>query len=494
MSYIIKKTNVPIAFGLVMVASCVCMLSPLNPLSKGISGTDSSVFLTIAKGMIAGKQPYIDFFDHKGPLIYFIDALGLYIAGFMGVWLLELLSMCVSVFFAYKTARFFGNKLAAFAGTAFAFVVLTDFFEGGNLTEEYVLPFIFISLYLFTRYYFTMADPGIISIIVSGACFGFSLLLRPNMFAVWVSFCIVISIQKILQRDFGGVLRDILFFISGLVIVLLPVFLYLKYTRSFDEFIKQCLLFNAVYSSSDATIFALVKSFIKAVNRALLPVMIAFIWILKRPRIIRHYGFCIAYALSLFLSFLLIALPRRYPEHYYIVLVPLFVPPLVFCFTWLIKLFSSIKSAFIRYGAAILMFCIFFNGQIFSIRNQYKSNILTDDKSYFRQLGYIINANVADKEKISVLGNQCAVYLFTDANSVSKYIYQFPPAIIMPEILNEYLSDMNYKKPFLIIIPLDSGYAFAGEFSPVFSIIDDEYYECFRSDRHIIFKRKQGSS
>ena len=48
-----------------------------NPLQKGYTLTDSSVFTYVAKVIIAGGMPYRDTFDHKGPLIYLIDACGM---------------------------------------------------------------------------------------------------------------------------------------------------------------------------------------------------------------------------------------------------------------------------------------------------------------------------------------------------------------------------------------------------------------------------------
>jgi hypothetical protein len=90
MRFMVTKTNALIYLGLIFVAACVCMTFSLNPFSGIVPWTDSSVFLTIAQGMLRGKTPYLDFFDHKGPLIYFINAAGLALGGFTGAWFLEL--------------------------------------------------------------------------------------------------------------------------------------------------------------------------------------------------------------------------------------------------------------------------------------------------------------------------------------------------------------------------------------------------------------------
>ena len=39
-------------------------------------GYDSAMFQTIGKYWAQGYLPYVDLFDHKGPLIFFINAVG----------------------------------------------------------------------------------------------------------------------------------------------------------------------------------------------------------------------------------------------------------------------------------------------------------------------------------------------------------------------------------------------------------------------------------
>jgi hypothetical protein len=77
--------------------------------------------------------------------------------------------------------------------------------------------------------------------------------------------------------------------------------------------------------------------------------------------------------------------------------------------------------------------------------------------------------------------------------SASKYIYQASLVVTVPEILDEYLSDLQRKKPALIIIHNPG--ASREFFSSVYSMVDNEYTECFRTEEiagmsYFIFKRK----
>jgi hypothetical protein len=58
---------------------------------------DSGVYLYV-DAHPSGDTPYVDVWDHKGPLIYFINALGVSIdpGGEKGIWLLEAIALFAS--------------------------------------------------------------------------------------------------------------------------------------------------------------------------------------------------------------------------------------------------------------------------------------------------------------------------------------------------------------------------------------------------------------
>jgi hypothetical protein len=112
-------------------------------------------------------------------------------------------------------------------------------------------------------------------------------------------------------------------------------------------------------------------------------------------------------------------------------------------------------------------------------------------KQYYVDMGKFINENTVPGDTISVLGNNCTVYLYTERDSASKYIYQLQPATVSPEIAAEYIADIKKRKPAMLIhswyAPLPKFYAFV--YTPVLELIRSDYYECFDSGRHIIYKR-----
>ena len=77
----------PVLLGLLTLA----VLIPAMPLGQRIPSRDPGVFLYIGAQILDGKVPYRDIWDHKGPVIYYIDALGLLLGrgSEWGVWALQ---------------------------------------------------------------------------------------------------------------------------------------------------------------------------------------------------------------------------------------------------------------------------------------------------------------------------------------------------------------------------------------------------------------------
>ena len=64
----------------------------------GYCGYDSAIFQTIGKYWAEGSVPYRDLFDHKGPLIFFIDMVGYWIHGRAGILVPQTVSLAASLF------------------------------------------------------------------------------------------------------------------------------------------------------------------------------------------------------------------------------------------------------------------------------------------------------------------------------------------------------------------------------------------------------------
>ena len=154
----------------VLICGAIALLTALSlhtsPFSSSYPSVDSPVFLTIGRLMHDGRLPYRDIFDHKGPVLYLINWLGLFLrtdhAPFLGVWLLEAANMFVFACIGLKILReSLSPRLRRFPVLSYLMIAIVCVFcsrgslRGGNTVQEYALPCIAIALRIFLNYYRT---------------------------------------------------------------------------------------------------------------------------------------------------------------------------------------------------------------------------------------------------------------------------------------------------------------------------------------------------
>ena len=104
-----KYKKVIFCFILALVSLLICSeSSPLYPLNDWF---DANIYFTVGKGMVNGFVPYLDLFDHKGPIIYLIYGIGSLISSssFIGVFILEVISFTIFLYYIYKIFLFHYN-------------------------------------------------------------------------------------------------------------------------------------------------------------------------------------------------------------------------------------------------------------------------------------------------------------------------------------------------------------------------------------------------
>ena len=130
---------------------CVLFLYAVDSFVK-VPGIDSGSFLYVAKGILDGEMPYIDRWDHKGPLLYVINVAGVVISDVSGIWLVQigfLAGTCLSAYKLFTDAQF-GTTTKLFLLTIFL-VFFEKFVDDGNISEQYGLLFQFLALSLFVK-------------------------------------------------------------------------------------------------------------------------------------------------------------------------------------------------------------------------------------------------------------------------------------------------------------------------------------------------------
>jgi hypothetical protein len=468
------KTNCIILFLIVLVV--LLIISTYSPLNFRRMDVDSSVYVTIAQGITKGQLPYKDFVENKGPLTYLISAPGLYFGRFTGIWITELLFMFVSVFFAYKTALFFGDKYKALLGTIFSIVVLLAFFYVSAGVEEYSLPFLMISFYVFTKYYFSpKQEASFFELVILGICFTCAVMIRLNMFPLWAGFCMVIFVETVIKRRFALLGKYVAGFCLGIIIIFIPVFLYLKLNGIMDAFFNQVILAGTTRGFSGGSLKETVKTFYIVINRnySFFPLFTGlYLIILKFKQ--SKFSFYTGYTLSYFLMILFLSFSGG-GSHYNIVLFPFLIPSLVFLVDILDSAFSGLKP---KKQILVLFLCFLFSEGLLRFIYDF-SKIITDNSgSQLIKAGKMIDENTKQGDKIISLGYNGYIYPFTHRDIASKYFYQGSGADYLPGAKDEFISDITSNKP--VIIALFNAEDGIGQImndwhAPIFKMIDEEY-------------------
>lgn len=104
---------------------------------------DAGIYYSIGKGIVHGYVPYRDMFDHKGPVVFLIFALGYLLTPdfFYGVYLLESLCLSGLLYFSYKIARLYFDEGIA---ETLAVISMLFFLDGsllvyGGSCEEFTM-------------------------------------------------------------------------------------------------------------------------------------------------------------------------------------------------------------------------------------------------------------------------------------------------------------------------------------------------------------------
>lgn len=113
--------------------------------------TDAGVFQAVAQHIAHGKTLYADIWDHKPPMIYFLNLLPIYLGdgSINAVRVMERFFILAGLFAFYGIALLISKRpvlalLAAFGFHYFFFV--PEMFQGGNLTEEFASFFILFGI------------------------------------------------------------------------------------------------------------------------------------------------------------------------------------------------------------------------------------------------------------------------------------------------------------------------------------------------------------
>ena len=226
-----------------------------SPLTGDLKG-DNSIFLAMGKMVVDGMLPYVDFFDHKGHVMYYIQALGHFIIPYRGgIFLVELVNLFLVLIVLYKTFILVTDKKRTIALVLLFLVVLSTLLGGGNFTEGFSLLPLFLSLYIGVKYYFKKLGISKLDGFILGLSFSFMFWLRVNNAGFLCGICVFLFIACIQNKDWKSLKNLLIFFAIGQIPLSAALILYFQYHDALYDMINGTFLFNIKYAKSFLSIF-----------------------------------------------------------------------------------------------------------------------------------------------------------------------------------------------------------------------------------------------
>lgn len=314
----LKKQGTLLLFAFLLSVCFLFLFSySTSPLYR-FEGYDSSIFKILGAGILHGKVLYRDLFDHKGPLLFFIESFGYQLTGSKnGIFLLQCLNLTLCIFFMIKTIQLFDVKWINVAFSLFVgFIFLSSVFQEGNQCEEWELLFVVLPIYLVCRDKILHLNHPPVYSLIYGICIGSILCIRMNDIVIPVGLLLSILFVCLFKERQGMlVLKNISLFCLGCLIVFLPFFIYFLSNNALDEAVYGIFTHNFRYATEGTFLLLPQLKFRMAM---LFGPIVALFLIYKKDKVLSYY-----FGISVVLFSLSVG--KSLFPHYSIVLFPFYV-------------------------------------------------------------------------------------------------------------------------------------------------------------------------
>lgn len=397
------------------------------------SDYDSSIFMMIGRGLNSGKRLYTDIFDHKGPVLFWIEALGM-MFGRGGIFALQ----CIFLWFDFISIWYISGKIGdernrkqRFLYVVVFSIILAYPFANGNLSEEYCLPFIFLSL-CFALSDYQYGKPKRIHSFFYGLFIGIIAFIRINNAIPIVGIILLWVIILIKQKKVKEVLCNIGIGILGICSVAIPICLWFALQEALYDMLFATFIFNFKYSSNGALLSRLYDL------KTLVKTLILFAPIVVSVILVRKWDFTLLTCLTA-ISF---GLGPGY-NHYFMISVP------VSCVGIGYGILRNNRNKMAKKILKIMGVCVVICYAFLSARIIYKNideYYISDE--YQRKVNDIaeILAKIPDAERDNFVGFDvpASYYIYGEILPCYKYgILQSSWSSNAPEIMDAYVSELQ---------------------------------------------------
>lgn len=235
-----------------------------SPLFESPSRRDSGMFLTIGKYWAEGFLPYIELWDSKGPIIFFVNALGYWVAkSRFGVFLIQVFCFFIANYYHYRTLLLKFNPQKAFIWTVLIMLSMNFIYDAGDTVEEFILPLLSASVFYLYRWSMNIDSCEIHPpkyALLYGVVLAFALFSRlTNAIGICAAtLFIVILLCK--RRKWNNLLHNAVFFVLGFLLISVPFVAYFYEKGALSDMWYSMFTYNLEYVGSSSLKVSGIKS------------------------------------------------------------------------------------------------------------------------------------------------------------------------------------------------------------------------------------------
>ena len=453
---------------IVLVGMALFFLFFLLPAALRLPGCDSGIFLYCGSRAAAGDVAYIDYWDHKGPMIFYINALASILTprSVIGSAILQFAFLFGAFVFCWKMLKKAFGFAPALAGTLCILPLLEVAELKYNFTEIYALLFQFGTLYFF--YVSEQVDEkrhALMSRLAIGLFMGFAFMLRPNLVGVGGAIALAWVINGLISKDFKGLWSRAWQSALGYIFVWVIFSIYFVWNSAFWEFLDGMIWFN--YNATESSF----SSWLKGVGHGIylmLPIsvfgVVAWGGVLFKNRKkqlteIPSEPLVLVAVLYLPIEMVVSSVSGRMYAHYYLAWLPVFALLIAMGLNYLFKnsKFQQSKISVFngRVGFYLLIVMLIALPQSWSITGNTIKHVKAGSPRPGRLIDFVEKNSVPEDNVLICSYFAGGIYYMLDRKAPSKYVVQFNFWFGSDEhwtrMNREFLADIKKARPKYII-------------------------------------------
>ncbi|HQW03314.1 MAG TPA: glycosyltransferase family 39 protein [Saprospiraceae bacterium] len=440
-----------LALAFIVITSVSRIILAGNPMSR-----DEGAYGYLGKLAAKGLTPYLDFYEMKPPMLYYLYGLGGSLFGFtdLGLRLFGLvLTLCSSFLIFLILSRYISKHFALVGAALFSILSLNPFSFGFAMVAEHLVnTLVLVSLYLVHKSY---DRKGLLYLLLAGTAFATAILTKQTA----ILFSPVFLLCFILARQQKPWFTQSIQFAAGVLIPVAALAILFIINGAFSEAMYWLTTYPAKYASSvspeEGKIY--LRYFSKNISffqltlfiTAALALIANLIWIKKKP---------FTWFMTYFIIALLTVIPgfRFYGQYWMLIFAPMALMTAA-----ALNQAEKLKPRLGILAAGIVM--VLMAGELI-IHSEYyfgKSMSAEVEKLYknnpfgpIRKLSTYAGSLMKEDDTFMVFGSEPQAYLYADKIAPSKHVFM---SMISKHdeksktFISEAMNDLEQKQPTYVL-------------------------------------------